>query len=307
MMLMRKIQAVALGLLLSCSMLASAENAPASESIVLGMGCFWGAEKRVSEVPGVIKTEVGYAGGSNQSPTYETVSKEGHSGKAATHAEVVKVTYTNNTATLEKLLAAFWQNHDPTQGNRQGNDIGSNYRSVIFYSTEIQQQAALKTRDIYQPALTMAGLGKITTDIAPLKAFYPAESYHQQYLKKNPDGYCGLGGTGVAFPDSSTQVTPVATAAPLDGKKLSKQQLVVFESETCHFCKAFEKDIMSQWKSAVSMTKTLSTQAPAGWIIKEKIWATPTIVLFENGREVARHTGYDGDPQHFLSWLDKQI
>jgi peptide methionine sulfoxide reductase msrA/msrB len=291
-------------LFLSFSLPASAETVTAADTLVLGMGCFWGAEKRMSEIPGVIKTEVGYAGGSNTSPTYESVSKEGHSNKPATHAEALKVTYDSQVTTLDKVLAAFWQNHDPTQGNRQGNDIGSSYRSAIFYNSASQQKAALQTRDIYQQALSKAGLGKITTEIAPLKAFYPAESYHQQYLKKNPNGYCGLGGTGVAFP-GNTVAAPVATAA-LDGKKLATQQLVVFESEVCNFCKAFEKDIMSQWKSDVSIAKTYATQAPAGWAMKEALWATPTIVLFENGKEAARYTGYDGNKQRFWRWLGVQ-
>jgi peptide methionine sulfoxide reductase msrA/msrB len=303
-MLMKKIQAIALSLLMSYSVFASAESVPATDSIVLGMGCFWGAEKRIGEVPGVVKTEVGYAGGSSASPTYETVSKEGHSNKQNSHAEVVKVTYDKSAGTLEKVLAAFWQNHDPTQGNRQGNDIGSNYRSAILYSSEQQQQAALQTRDMYQPALTKAGFGKITTEITPLKAFYPAEGYHQQYLKKNPNGYCGLGGTGVAFP-GSIQSAPISTA-PLDGKKLANKQLVVFESETCAFCKAFEKDIMSQWKSELSITKTYSTKAPTGWSLKDDLWATPTIVLFENGKEEGRYTGYDGNKQRFWRWLGVQ-
>lgn len=296
--------ALLLYLLLSFPTLANADNQPAAETVVLGMGCFWGAEKRMGEIPGVIKTEVGYAGGTSKSPTYETVSKEGHSNQATTHAEALRVTYDSHVTTLEKVLAAFWQNHNPTQGNRQGNDVGSNYRSAIFYNSATQQQAAAHTRDIYQQALTKAGLGKITTEITPLKAFYLAESYHQQYLKKNPTGYCGLGGTGVAFP-GNTQVAPVATA-PLDGKALATQQLVVFESEVCHFCKAFEKDILSHWKSDVSIAKTYATQAPTGWALKELLWATPTIVLFENGKEAARYTGYDGNRQRFWRWLGVQ-
>ncbi|MGP1716528.1 MAG: peptide-methionine (S)-S-oxide reductase MsrA [Methylophilus sp.] len=305
---MKRIQGLKSALLLCLfvcfSVPASAESTPPPDTVVLGMGCFWGAEKRMSEIPGVIKTEVGYAGGSNPSPTYESVSKGGHSNKPATHAEALKVTYDSRVTSLDKVLAAFWQNHDPTQGNRQGNDVGSNYRSAIFYSSGSQQKAALQTRDIYQQALSKAGLGKITTEITPLKAFYPAESYHQQYLKKNPNGYCGLGGTGVAFPGNSV-AAPIAIA-PLDGKKLATQQLVVFESEVCNFCKAFEKDIMSQWKSDVGITKTYATQAPASWALKEDLWATPTIVLFENGKEAARYTGYDGNKLRFWRWLGAQ-
>ncbi len=167
-----------------------------SRRIVFGMGCFWGAERRFWQLPGVHVTAVGYAGGTLEQPDYPTVCS-GTSG----HAEVVLVVYYPDQITISELLHAFWTGHDPTQGMRQGNDIGSQYRSVIQYLDPEQQQAAEASRDRYQQALSHAGYGPITTEITPATPFWYAEAYHQQYLAKNPGGYCGLGGTGVAFPE----------------------------------------------------------------------------------------------------------
>ena len=181
------------------------QNTPASAaSVVLGMGCFWGAEKRMSELNGVLDVESGYANGDIPG-SYDAVLAHERAlqyGKAQgrNHAEVVKVTFDPNRVTLGKVLARFWESHDPTQGDRQGNDVGSNYRSAIYTQSEAQLQTALATKLVYQAALSRAGKGLITTDIAPLTAYYSAEDYHQDYLKKNPNGYCGLGGVGVAYP-----------------------------------------------------------------------------------------------------------
>lgn len=163
---------------------------------LFGMGCFWGAERKFWRLgEGVYVTAVGYAGGSTRHPTYEDVCT-GRTG----HAEVVRVVYFPAILPFEALLKTFWENHDPTQGMRQGNDIGTQYRSTIYAADDNQLQAARATRDLYQRALTQAGYGAITTEIAPAPAFYYAEAHHQQYLAKNPDGYCGLGGAGVACP-----------------------------------------------------------------------------------------------------------
>jgi peptide-methionine (S)-S-oxide reductase len=163
--------------------------------IVLGMGCFWGAERLFWEMPGVHVTAVGYAGGMAPNPTYEETCT-GRTG----HAEVVRVIHDPEVVDLETLLQAFWEAHDPTQGNRQGNDIGPQYRSAIFTRDESQRERALRSRERYQEALTRAGGGAITTEIAPLDAFYFAEEYHQQYLHRNPGGYCNLRGTGISCP-----------------------------------------------------------------------------------------------------------
>jgi peptide methionine sulfoxide reductase msrA/msrB len=148
----------------------------------------------------VVDVVSGYAGGSYSDPSYRKIIASEGRNDVVNYAEVVKVTFDPAVTSVEQILAGFWENHDPTQGNRQGNDVGSNYRSAIYYNSETQKQAALMTRDAYQKALTAAGFGKITTEIAPLKTFYPAEEYHQDYLAKHPNGYCGLGGTGVRFP-----------------------------------------------------------------------------------------------------------
>ena len=163
--------------------------------IVLGLGCFWGAERLFWQLTGVYVTAVGYAGGSTPNPTYEETCT-GRTG----HAEVVRVIFDPAEIDLERLLQVFWEAHDPTQGDRQGNDIGPQYRSIILTQDETQQAVVERTRDAYQQALTRAGGGRITTEIAPLGDFYYAEEYHQQYLHKNPGGYCGLRGTGVSCP-----------------------------------------------------------------------------------------------------------
>ncbi len=169
-----------------------------SERALFGMGCFWGAEKRFWTLPGVHTTAVGYAGGHTPHPTYEEVC----SGRTG-HNEVVLVVYDPRRLTYAELLQVFWEAHDPTQGMRQGNDVGTQYRSGIYCFDAAQQQAAEASRAAYAKALAAAGLGPVTTEIvAPAPAFYYAEAYHQQYLAKHPGGYCGLGGTGVAFPSS---------------------------------------------------------------------------------------------------------
>lgn len=163
------------------------------QDAVFGMGCFWGAERLFWQVPGVWTTAVGYAGGVTPNPTYE----ESCSGRTG-HAEVVRVVFDPAVLAYETLLATFWENHDPTQGARQGNDVGSQYRSLIVAATEAQQQAAEASRTRYEQALAEQGLGPVTTEIVLDAPFYYAEDYHQQYLHKNPGGYCGIKGTGVA-------------------------------------------------------------------------------------------------------------
>ena len=169
---------------------------PAGTALALfGLGCFWGAEKAFWQLPGVYSTAVGYAAGLTPHPTYEEVCT-GRTG----HNEVVRVVYEPTKIGYEALLRAFWEHHDPTQGMRQGNDVGTQYRSGIYHCDEAQRLAAVASRDAYQRALSAAGYGSITTEIIPAPEFYYAEDYHQQYLAKNPWGYCGLGGTGVSCP-----------------------------------------------------------------------------------------------------------
>ena len=168
---------------------------PGKQLAMFAMGCFWGAERKFWELEGVYSTAVGYAGGYTPNPTYREVC----TGKTG-HAEVVRVAFDPKLVSYDKLLKVFWENHDPTQGMRQGNDIGTQYRSAIYWYNEEQRKAAEASRDAYQRVLKAAGYGSITTELREAPEFYYAEDYHQQYLEKNPEGYCGLGGTGVSCP-----------------------------------------------------------------------------------------------------------
>jgi len=171
---------------------------PGKATAIFGMGCFWGAERKFWQAPGVYTTAVGYAGGLTPNPTYEEVCS-GLTG----HTEAVLVVYDPAVASYDALLKIFWESHDPTQGMQQGNDVGTQYRSAIYYNTAAEGDAARASRDRFQEALAGAGLGTITTEIREAPAFYYAEPYHQQYLARNPNGYCGLGGTGVSCPISA--------------------------------------------------------------------------------------------------------
>jgi len=166
-----------------------------SETAVFGLGCFWGAERKFWQLPGVLVTAAGYAGGPTPNPTYDEVC----SGRTG-HTEAVLVVYDPEAISYEQLLKTFWEGHDPTQGMRQGNDVGTQYRSAIYTFSDEQAKAAQESKAMYEAALRAQGLGAITTEIAPAPPFYFAEDYHQQYLAKNPAGYCGLGGTGVSCP-----------------------------------------------------------------------------------------------------------
>jgi len=166
-----------------------------TEAAVFGLGCFWGAERKFWEAEGVVTTAVGYAGGYTRNPSYEEVC----SGRTG-HAEVVLVVFDPARISYVELLRLFWESHDPTQGMRQGNDLGTQYRSAIYTTTDAQRAAAESSKEMYQAVLSSAGYGEITTEIADAGAFYYGEPYHQQYLAKNPYGYCGIGGTGVSCP-----------------------------------------------------------------------------------------------------------
>ena len=165
------------------------------QQIVVGMGCFWGAERVFWQADGVWTTAVGYAGGHTKNPTYDEVCSA-----RTGHTEAVLAVFDPSKTSYEEMLKLFWENHDPTQGMRQGNDVGTQYRSAILYSTEAEREAAERTKAAFSERLREAGYGEITTEIAPLGEFYYAEDYHQQYLAKVPHGYCGLGGTGVSCP-----------------------------------------------------------------------------------------------------------
>ncbi|CAK0741088.1 peptide methionine sulfoxide reductase msrA/msrB [Gammaproteobacteria bacterium] len=293
---------------LALALLSLNTQVAATDSIVLGMGCFWGAEKRMGELSGVVDVESGYANG-DVSGNYDAVLQHERllrtdRSNKRNHAEVVKVSFDPARVGLEQVLARFWESHDPTQGDRQGNDVGSNYRSAIYTASDAQLAVAQKTREVYQAALNQTGRGAITTEIAPLKNYFKAEDYHQDYLKKNPNGYCGLGGTGVKYPGSVVLTSASTPAKPLDPKALdAKRQLIVFEAEDCAYCKQFNADVLDKWKSVIPVVRTFSPQPLAGWTLEKALFATPTIVLFEKGKEVSRFTGYNGDKQRFWKWL----
>jgi peptide methionine sulfoxide reductase msrA/msrB len=264
----------------------------------------------MGELAGVTDVESGYANG-EIAGTYEAVLEHERLVKAGratqrNHAEVVKVTFDPAKVSLETVLIRFWESHNPTQGDRQGNDVGTNYRSAIYTNNETQQALALKTRDLYQAALSQAGLKAITTEIAPLTKYFSAETYHQDYLKKNPNGYCGLRGTGVAYPSATTAKATGIKA--LDPRSLDlKRQLVVFEAEDCGYCKQFKSEILDHWKSEVPIARSPNASPPTGWGLDQALFATPTIVLFENGKEASRFTGYTGDQPSFWKWLGFQL
>ncbi len=256
--------------------------------IVFAAGCFWGVEKHFSSLGGVIDVSSGYTGGNYPNPTYELVLKyrdlqEKNELNIKNHIESVLVRYETNKIPTVKLIKSFWQIHDPTQLNRQGNDIGNNYASAIFYTNEEQKNLALNTKELYQELLNKKGYGKIQTKIEPLSKFYKAEKYHQDYLAKNPNGYCPNHATGVKFEDENkTQdVTP-----------LGEKEIIVIQSEgICPYCEKFEKDVSSHYKGTVPLRNALAKDLK-GFDIKTKLNATPTILFIENGKEVFSHVGY---------------
>jgi peptide methionine sulfoxide reductase msrA/msrB len=305
------------------SALNKAALSPRTPYIVVGMGCFWGAEKRMGAVPGVLDVEAGYSGGDAQQPHYETLhdtEKAIRQGQAIkNHAEAVKVYFDPEKTTLEQVLIKFWENHNPTQGDRQGADVGTNYRSAIFYRTDAERQLAEKTRAFYQSSLRNAGIAAaITTEISPLKYFTPAEEYHQDYLVKNPWGYCGLGGLGIAYHDSGTpmsgasgtaeQATADAANSAQNWQQVKldvEQQLIVFGSAECGYCKQFDKEVLTNWTRPIAIVETYLKTPPDGWTLSEELVGTPTIVLFRRQQEVARYTGYHG-AQRFWTWLNSE-
>ena len=167
------------------------------KEIILGAGCFWGVERKFWDLKGIFLTSVGYSGGDTKDPTYEDVCY-----KDTNHVEVVKVVFDPDIINLTDILKVFWECHDPTQGMRQGNDIGSQYRSIIFVNSELHKDESLLSLETYQDELERNGYGPITTEILMMKSYFLAEEYHQQYLARNPNGYCGLGGTGCSFPNN---------------------------------------------------------------------------------------------------------
>lgn len=254
------------------------------KTLVLGSGCFWGAEKGYEALPGVIEAVSGYADGRNIEPTYAAITRPEHQFDPDNYAETVRVRYNTEVLSTEALLRYFFEHHDPTQKNRQGNDLGTQYRSIVLYADEQQRETALQTRDRYQALLKAAGYGDIVTEIKPLQTFHPAEDYHQDYLAKNPHGYCPDHATGVTF--EKTRPTPSDNAALLRGK-----QIVVLEAEHCPYCARFKRDVADHYRGSIPMTYRLASQLN-GLSLQTPTWATPTIYFLDDGKEAFGHQGY---------------
>lgn len=203
--------------------------------------------------------------------------------KTQNHTESVEVFYDDSKISTEELIKEFWEMHDPTQGNRQGNDRGNNYRSALYYTTDAQKKITLATKVVYQKLLTKAGYGNITTEVKPLKKFYPAGSYHQSYLEKNPFGYCPNHATGVKF---GNEQIAIDTISPLDGK-----EIVVIDAEHCRFCAKFKKNVTDHYNGTIPL-RTAHQDALKGFKLKSKIEGTPTILFIKDGKEVEAYTGY---------------
>ena len=257
-----------------------------SEKIVLGSGCFWGAEKGYESLPGVIDAVSGYADGKGVRATYREITKLKNKFNSNNHAEVVEVTYNKNVISTEELLMHYFESHDPTQVNRQGNDIGTQYRSIILYSTEEQKEIINEVLSIFQGLLSAAGFGSIATLVKPIKNFYKAEKYHQDYIAKNPNGYCPDHSTGVKFAKKAT-VQAIDNSDLLSGK-----HIIVIEAEGyCPYCDKFRADVVKNYYGNIPLVFRLASQLQ-GLAIKSPTWATPTILFLENGREVFGHQGY---------------
>ena len=257
------------------------------QTIVFAAGCFWGVEKHFEAMPGVIKATSGYAGGSYDNPDYDTVLKHRHNPPKGlvNHAESVEVVYDDSKVTAEQLIKSFWQMHDPTQKNRQGNDRGNNYRSAIYYTTPEQKKIAFETKARYQILLNKARYGAITTEIKPLKKFWAAEAYHQDYLKKHPFGYCPNHATGVKF-EKPAQQQSTSKVTPLGGK-----EIVVITAPHCRFCENFKFDVTDHYHGTIPL-RTARQRELKGFTLKGAIEGTPTILFIEDGKEVYRHVGY---------------
>lgn len=256
------------------------------DSIVLGEGCFWGAEKRLQALPGVIDAVSGYADGRGHAANYREITQAKHKNNPDNYAEVVKVTFNPQQISLSEILKDYFESHDPTQLNRQGNDVGTQYRSTILTRNQAQQTLAEHIRDQYQQRLTAAGFGKIVTLIKPLDAFHPAEDYHQDYLAKNPNGYC---------PDHSTGVT----FAPADSPETVNNQalqtglhVVIIESaDYCPYCEKFKQDVAASYQGSIPLHYRYASQLQ-GLTLKTPTWATPTVIFLKDGQEQFGHQGY---------------
>lgn len=257
------------------------------ETIILGAGCFWGAEKRYQAIPGVINAISGYAGGKNVTPSYQVITQDKNKFNPNNHAEVVEVTFNRSLVSLETILENYFEGHNPTQLNRQGNDVGSQYRSIILINNEEQRIIAQQVLNNYQVLLNDKGFGEITTKIEKLPKFFAAEEYHQDYLVKNPNGYCPDHSTGVKFKGNKNNIQLVDNKSLTHGK-----HIIIIESENyCPYCEKLKKDVINDYKGTIPLSFRLANQLQDLHIITET-WATPTVLFLEEGKEVFGRQGY---------------
>ncbi len=256
------------------------------QTIVFAAGCFWGVEKYFESLPGVIDAQSGYAGGNYPDPTYEKVLKYRFETPKdlVNYTESVKVVYDDSKISTEELIKRFWEIHDPTQGNRQGNDRGNNYRSAIYYTNEAQAKVAYETKYQFQKLLDAADRGDITTEIKPLKKFYPAEEYHQNYLKKHPNGYCPNHSTGITFKD-------MKYIKPISLKPLEKKEIIVVETPYCPYCEKMKKEFLNSYNGNVPLRFATADELKS-FDIKTELNVAPIILFIEDGKEVFSDVGY---------------
>jgi peptide methionine sulfoxide reductase msrA/msrB len=279
--------------------------------IFFAAGCFWGVEKNFENIEGVIDVVSGYSGGNYENPSYEDVlnnripqtgtfldvlkniglsaeEKARNDNDLVNHTETVKVVYDSSQVSTESLIKNFWEIHDPTQFNRQGNDVGNNYRSAIYWTTPEQKEIAYRTKQDFQTLLTAQGYGQIVTEMAALEKFWPAENYHQNYLLKNPNGYCPDHSTGVTFLNQSSSKIAKNDIVPLGSK-----EIIVIGPEiegTCLFCLEFEKKVTSKYKGSIPL-RSSPASALKEFELNTETWATPTIFFIVDGKEVWAHQG----------------
>ena len=266
------------------------------EKIVLGSGCFWGAEKGYEELPGVVDAVSGYADGYGVRPSYREITKFINKFNPNNHAEVVEVTYNKNIITTEELLQHYFESHDPTLVNQQGNDIGTQYRSIVLYTNKQQQKVVENLISEYQQLLSNSGYGQIATIIKSLDEFYRAENYHQDYIAKNPNGYCPDHSTGIRFAEIDA-VEKKDNSALLKGKNI----LVIEPQSYCPYCEKFKSLVVENYNGNIPITFRLALQLN-GIELQTPTWATPTIIFLEQGKEVFGHQGYMS-PQEFYKAL----
>ena len=262
-------------------------------TIVFGAGCFWSVEKKFQETFGVVDVKSGYADGKNIKPSYKEIIKSKNRFNPNNYAEVVKVTYNSNKTSLENLLMTFFEMHDPTQLNRQGNDIGVQYRSIILTSSKEESLLSSDIKVRYQELLSKKGYGPIRTVIKELTNFYLAENYHQDYLEKNPNGYCPDNSTGVVF---SKKIKNISNNQDL----LIGKKILILEAEGCPYCYKLRQDVLNDYQGSVKLFFRKSDELD-GLDLKTPSWATPTIFFLENGKEVSSHQGYLSKEKFYIS------